>query len=95
MANGTTKNTKDTKTNASRGRCSRQPAARAPVGRRAYGFAPLPFERGLWAGVPRSPKTPPPGVYLASAFGLSRGFAGAMKAGADAARLAMKERARG
>ena len=25
-----------------------------------YGFAPLPFERGIWAGIPRSPKTPIP-----------------------------------
>jgi phytoene dehydrogenase-like protein len=60
-----------------------------------YGFAPLPFERGIWAGVPRTPKTPIPGIYLASAFAESGGFSGAMKAGADAARLAMKERARG
>ena len=60
-----------------------------------YGFAPLPFERGLWAGVPRSPKTPIPGVYLASAFAESGGFTGAMKSGADAARLALKERPKG
>ena len=59
-----------------------------------YGFAPLPFERGIWAGIPRSPKTPLPGVYLASSFGQSGGFSGAMKSGADAARMAMKERAR-
>jgi phytoene dehydrogenase-like protein len=58
-----------------------------------YGFAPLPFERGIWAGVPRSPKTPVPSVYLASSFGQSGGFSGAMKSGADAARMAMKERA--
>ena len=58
-----------------------------------YGFAPLPFERGIWAGVPRSPKTPLPGVYLASSFTESGGFTGAMKSGADAARIAMKERA--
>jgi len=58
-----------------------------------YGFAPLPFERGIWAGVPRSPKTPIPGVYLASSFAESGGFTGAMKSGADAARMAMNERA--
>ena len=57
-----------------------------------YGFAPLPFERGIWAGVPRSPRTPLPGVYLASSFAESGGFTGAMKSGADAARMAMKER---
>ncbi len=59
-----------------------------------YGFAPLPFERGIWAGVPRSPRTPLPGVYLASSFAESGGFTGAMKSGADAARMAMKERSR-
>ena len=59
-----------------------------------YGFAPLPFERGIWAGVPRSPRTPLPGVYLASSFAESGGFTGAMKSGSDAARMAMKERAR-
>ncbi len=58
-----------------------------------YGFAPLPFERPIWAGVPRSPKTPLPGVYLASSFAQSGGFSGAMKSGADAARMAMRERA--
>ncbi len=59
-----------------------------------YGFAPLPFERSIWAGLPRTPKTPLPGVYLASSFGQSGGFSGAMRAGADAARLAMREPAR-
>ena len=58
-----------------------------------YGFAPLPFARPIWAGLPRSPKTPLPGVYLASSFAQSGGFSGAMKSGADAARTAMKERA--
>ena len=57
-----------------------------------YGFAPLPFERGIWAGIPRSPKTPIPSIYLASSFTESGGFTGAMKSGADAARMAMKER---
>ena len=55
-----------------------------------YGFAPLPFERSIWAGLPRTPKTPLPGVYLASSFGQSGGFSGAMRAGADAARMAMR-----
>ncbi len=57
-----------------------------------YGFAPLPFKRGIWAGLPRSPKTPVPGVYLASSFTESGGFTGAMKSGADAARMAMREK---
>ncbi len=57
-----------------------------------YGFAPLPFERGIWAGVPRSPRTPLAGIYLASSFTETGGFSGAIKSGADAARIAMKER---
>jgi all-trans-retinol 13,14-reductase len=59
-----------------------------------YGFAPLPFERGIWAGLPRTPRTPVPGVYLASSFAESGGFTGSMKSGADAARMAMAESAR-
>ena len=59
-----------------------------------HGFAPLPFERGIWAGLPRSPRTPVPSLYLASAFAELGGFTGSMKSGADAARMAMKERAR-
>ena len=58
-----------------------------------YGFAPLPPRRGIWAGIPRSPRTPVPGLYLASSFGGSGGFTGAMRSGAEAARLAMAERA--
>ena len=58
-----------------------------------YGFAPLPFARGIWAGVPRSPRTPIPGLYLASSFAEIGGFTGAMKSGADAARMAMKDEA--
>jgi phytoene dehydrogenase-like protein len=57
-----------------------------------YGFAPLPPERGIWAGMPRSPKTPIPGLYLASSFAGSGGFTGAMRSGAEAARAAMRER---
>ncbi len=33
-----------------------------------YGFAPTPPQRGIWAGFPRSPRTPIPGLYLASSF---------------------------
>ncbi len=57
-----------------------------------YGFAPIPFEHSVLSGVPRSAKTPIPGVYLASSFAGSGGFTGAMMAGADAARMSMKER---
>ena len=57
-----------------------------------YGFAPLPPRRGIWAGIPRSPRTPVPGLYLASSFGGSGGFTGAMRSGAEAARMAMAER---
>ncbi len=39
-----------------------------------YGFAPAPFERGIWAGWSRSPRTPLQGVYLASAFAEGGGF---------------------
>ncbi len=57
-----------------------------------YGFAPLPPERGIWAGIPRSPKTPIPGLYLASSFAGTGGFTGAMRSGAEAARAAMGEK---
>jgi all-trans-retinol 13,14-reductase len=57
-----------------------------------YGFAPTPPQRGIWAGFPRSPRTPIPGIYLASSFGGSGGFTGALMAGAEAARMAMTER---
>ncbi|HEU0148009.1 MAG TPA: NAD(P)/FAD-dependent oxidoreductase [Bradyrhizobium sp.] len=53
-----------------------------------YGFAPLPMKRGIWAGVPRSPRTPIPGIYLASSFAAGGGFTGAMGSGAAAARMA-------
>jgi phytoene dehydrogenase-like protein len=56
-----------------------------------YGFAPTPPRRGVWAGVPRSPRTPVPGLYLASSFGGSGGFTGAMMSGAEAARMAIAE----
>ena len=57
-----------------------------------YGFAPTPPRRGVWAGLPRSPRTPVAGLYLASSFGGSGGFTGAMVSGAQAARMAMRER---
>ena len=46
-----------------------------------YGFAPMPPRRGIWAGIPRSPRTPVPGLYLASSFAGSGGFTGAMASG--------------
>ncbi len=57
-----------------------------------YGFAPLPFGRGHSVGVPISPRTPIPSIYLASSFAGGFGFSGAMRSGAEAARIAMKER---
>jgi phytoene dehydrogenase-like protein len=54
-----------------------------------YGFAPLPPQRPIWAGVPRSPKTPLPRFYLASSFAGGGGFTGAMLSGANAAELAL------
>jgi hypothetical protein len=44
---------------------------------------------GIWAGIPRSPRTPVPGFYLASSFAGSGGFTGAISSGADAVRVAM------
>jgi phytoene dehydrogenase-like protein len=52
-----------------------------------YGFAPRPPERPIWAGIPRSPRTPIPGLYLASSFAGGGGFTGAMLSGANAAQL--------
>jgi phytoene dehydrogenase-like protein len=56
-----------------------------------YGFAPTPPQHGIWAGYPRSPRTPIRGLYLASSFSGSGGFTGAMMSGAAAARTAMRE----
>jgi all-trans-retinol 13,14-reductase len=53
------------------------------------GFAPVPLERGIWAGLPLSPLTPVPGVYLASAFAGAGGFSGAMLAGVNATSAAL------
>jgi phytoene dehydrogenase-like protein len=57
-----------------------------------YGFAPLPPQRPIWAGIPRSAKTPVPGLYLASSFAGGGGFTGAMLSGANAAELALAGR---
>ncbi len=55
-----------------------------------YGFDPSPPMHSFLAGAPRSPATPIPGLLLASSFAGSGGFTGAMGAGADAARMALK-----
>lgn len=54
-----------------------------------YGFDPVPPTEPIWKGMPFSPKTPIAGLYLASSWGGTGGFSGAMAAGADAAELAM------
>lgn len=55
-----------------------------------YGFAPLPPQEPIFAGFPRTPATPVPSLYLASAFAGEHGFNGAMLSGAEAARMAME-----
>jgi phytoene dehydrogenase-like protein len=55
-----------------------------------YGFAPTPPERSFLVGVPRSPRTAIPGLFLASAFAGGGGYTGAMGAGAGAAEAAEK-----
>jgi phytoene dehydrogenase-like protein len=57
-----------------------------------YGFAPLPPQRPIWAGIARSPSTPMSGLFLASSFAGGGGFTGAMLAGANAAELALAGR---
>jgi phytoene dehydrogenase-like protein len=54
-----------------------------------YGFAPLPPRGPIWKGSERSPTTPIPGLYLASAYAGSGGYTGAILAGANAARAAL------
>lgn len=56
-----------------------------------YGFAPMPPDRGIWAGISRSPRTPVANLYLASSFAGSGGFTGAMRAGAEAVKAALAE----
>ncbi len=54
-----------------------------------YGFDPIPPATPIWKGMPRTPKTPIAGLFLASSWGGSGGFSGAMASGAEAAELAM------
>ena len=63
----------------------------APQGA-VYGFAPLPPRRPIWRGVDRSPRTPVPGLYLASSYAGSGGFTGAIMGGAAAADCILSER---
>lgn len=60
----------------------------APEGA-VYGFAPLVPTRPIWRGPQQSPKTSVSGLYLASSYGGSGGFTGAILAGADAANQAL------
>ena len=57
-----------------------------------YGFAPLPPSGPIWKGPDSKPKTPIPGLYLASSYSGSGGFTGAILAGAIAAEQVLKER---
>lgn len=59
-------------------------ALNAPGGA-VYGFAPSPPRTPVWKGYPRSCDTPVPGLLLASAYAGAGGFAGALKAGGQAA----------
>ena len=61
----------------------------ATPGGAIYGFAPEPPTSSILSGIPRSPRTPIPGLFLASSYGGSGGFTGAMGAGAQAARLVL------
>ena len=54
-----------------------------------YGFEPVPPATPVWKGMPRTAKTPIAGLFLASSWGGSGGFSGAMASGAEAAELAM------
>jgi all-trans-retinol 13,14-reductase len=54
-----------------------------------YGFDPVPPTAPIWKGMPYSPKTPVAGLFLASSWGGTGGFSGAMASGAEAAELAM------
>ena len=49
-----------------------------------YGFAPRPPSSPIWKGIERSPKTPIPGLYLASAYAGAGGFTGVIRSGASA-----------
>jgi phytoene dehydrogenase-like protein len=63
----------------------------APEGA-VYGFAPLPPSRPIWRGPEGSPRTPIPGLYLASSYAGSGGFTGAILAGSAAADLVLARR---
>ena len=56
-----------------------------------YGFAPLPPSRPIWNGPDSTPRTPIPGLYLASSYAGSGGFTGAILAGAMATEQVLKE----
>ena len=64
--------------------CSMRDYLNAPDGA-IYGFAPLTPSGPIWRGQANSPKTPVPGLYLASSYAGSGGFTGAILAGASAA----------
>lgn len=57
-----------------------------------YGFAPLPPAAPVWKGPDSTPKTPIPGLYLASSYAGSGGFTGAILAGATAADQVLRKR---
>jgi phytoene dehydrogenase-like protein len=63
----------------------------APEGA-VYGFAPVPPSRSIWNGPDHSPRTPIPGLYLASSYAGSGGFTGAILAGGNAADLILAVR---
>lgn len=54
-----------------------------------YGFDPIPPTTPFWKGRPRTPRTPIPGLFLASSWGGASGFSGAMGSGEEAAELAI------
>jgi len=62
----------------------------APQGA-VYGFAPAPPTTPVWKGPVNSPRTPLPGLYLASAYAGSGGFTGAILAGSAAAERILAE----
>jgi len=57
-----------------------------------YGFAPLPPSSPVWKGPDSRPRTPLPGLYLASSYAGSGSFTGAILAGATAAEQVLKKR---
>ncbi len=63
----------------------------APEGA-VYGFAPTPPAGPIWRGFERQVRTPIDGLYLASAYGGSGGFTGAILSGASAADLILADK---